>query len=69
MSEETKDETLDAMNEGGGEGRAIADEAAEPLEADTFFDAGEEVIIHDADAEDRQEEAQRRAAENGHGEA
>jgi segregation and condensation protein B len=46
MSEEIKDEPLD---EAGG--------TAEALEPDTFFDAEEDVIIHDADAEDRLEEA------------
>ncbi|HKQ53217.1 MAG TPA: SMC-Scp complex subunit ScpB [Pyrinomonadaceae bacterium] len=50
MSEEMKDEPLDEMNGAAGE-------AAEALEEDTFFDAGEDdVIIHDADAEDRLEE-------------
>lgn len=53
MSEEIKDEPLDEVGE-----------AAEALEADTFFDAEDDVIIHDADAEDRLEEAllQRAAA-------
>lgn len=58
MSEEIKDESLDEVN--GAEG--------ETLEADTFFDAGEDdVIIHDADAEDRLEEAllKRAAAASG----
>ncbi len=54
MNEEIKDEPLDEVSE-----------TTETLEADTFFDAGEDdVIIHDADAEDRLEEAllQRAAA-------
>ncbi|HEY0378893.1 MAG TPA: SMC-Scp complex subunit ScpB [Pyrinomonadaceae bacterium] len=68
MSEEIKDEFLDEAAETENEARA-ADETVEPLDADTFFDSEEEVIIHDADAEDRLEEVLlQRAAGNGHGE-
>jgi segregation and condensation protein B len=61
MSEEIKDESLDEVSGAAG------DETAETLEADTFFDAEEDVIIHDADAEDRLEEVllQRAAAGEG----
>ncbi|HWT00557.1 MAG TPA: SMC-Scp complex subunit ScpB [Pyrinomonadaceae bacterium] len=65
--EEIKDEPLDEANEAENEAQAAADEAAGPLEDDTFFDSEEDVIIHDADAEDRLEEARLRAAENGGG--
>jgi segregation and condensation protein B len=66
MSEEIKDEFLEGV--GGTENDGPAGETVEPLEADTFFDAEEEVIIHDADAEDRLEEARlQRAAGNGDG--
>jgi segregation and condensation protein B len=67
MSEEIKDEFVEELGGTENEARA-ADETVEPLEADTFFDSEEEVIIHDAYAEDRLEEARlQRAAGNGDG--
>jgi segregation and condensation protein B len=67
MSEEIKDEFAEEMAETENDGPA--DETIEQLDADTFFDSEEEVIIHDADAEDRLEAAQlQRASDNGDGE-
>jgi segregation and condensation protein B len=66
MSEDTKDEltgeAAGAETDAPAEEEA-AGEAPEQLEADEFFDAEVDVIIHDADAEDRLEEARLRAAE------